>query len=425
MYSIQYFKAKILVLDFLLGYIKYVRKAYTFIDLFAGCGGLSEGFYQEGFQPLLHLEIDPVACKTLKTRMRFYGYSKETTDRVVLCEDITKENILEITDNRVSEHVDLIIGGPPCQAFSTVGRAQDPNSMDNDPRNYLFENYLKILNHYKPKAFIFENVKGLLSAHPKGVHIFNLIISKMGETYNIVDDPNILLLNAVNYGVPQIRERLIIIGVRKDIDISPIEIYRSIKKTHYSPDLINNNLKKYVTVRDAISDLPPLKPGEGVEICDYKGKIENEYIALIRPNIHFDKLYNHVARNHNSKDCERYRILSENGGWQLKDLQKVRPDLIHHDPSHFGNRYTVQVYDKPARTVVAHLYKDGNLFIHPDSAQARTFTVREAARIQSFPDDFFFEGSRTDQYKQVGNAVPVNLAMDIAKQIKIALEGLS
>lgn len=408
--------------DFFLGYIRNVKKAYTFIDLFAGCGGLSEGFYQEGFKPLLHLEIDPVACKTLKTRMKYYGYSQETTDRVVLCEDITKDDIIETTDDRVMGQVDLVIGGPPCQAFSTVGRAQDPNSMDDDPRNYLFENYLKILNHYRPKAFIFENVKGLLSAHPKGVHIFELIISRMRETYKIIDDPSILLLNAVNYGVPQERERLIIIGVRKDIDISPLEIYQSIKKTHYSPDFVCKNLKKYVTVRDAISDLPSLKPGEGFEVCDYHGKIENEYIAAIRPNEQFKKLYNHVARNHNDKDRERYRILSENGGWQLKDLQKVRPDLIHHNPKHFGNRYTVQVYDKPAKTVVAHLYKDGNLFIHPDSTQARTFTVREAARIQSFPDDFFFEGSRTDQYKQVGNAVPPMLARVCAKSLKMFLD---
>ena len=130
---------------------------------------------------------------------------------------------------------------------------------------------------------------------------------------------------------------------------------------------------------------------------------------------------NHIARNHNEKDQERYRILSENK-WQLKDLQEVRPDLIHHDPKHFGNRYTVQEFDKPGKTVVAHLYKDGNLFIHPDPNQARTFTVREAARIQSFPDDFVFEGSRTEQYKQVGNAVPPLMAQAFAKVIKKTLE---
>jgi DNA (cytosine-5)-methyltransferase 1 len=116
-------------------------------------------------------------------------------------------------------------------------------------------------------------------------------------------------------------------------------------------------------------------------------------------------------------DQQRYELLSKNK-WQLKDLAKTRPDLIHHDPKHFGNRYTVQVANKPGRTVVAHLYKDGNLFIHPDHKQKRTFTVREAARVQSFPDDFKFVGSRTNQYKQVGNAVPPIMAKQIAKAIK-------
>ena len=394
---------------------------YNFIDLFAGCGGLSEGFYQEGFKPLLHLEIDKYACQTLKTRMKYYNYNEKFINKVVMCEDITNETILEEIDKRVNESVDIIIGGPPCQAFSTVGRAQDPNSMNNDPRNYLFENYLKILNHFKPKIFIFENVKGLLTARPNGVDIFNLIISKMSETYNVINDPETLLLNAVNYGVPQMRERLIIIGVKKGIRYDVNEIYNLIKKTHYAPGEEKNSLNKYVTVREAISDLPKLMPGQGAEIIDFEENDLNEYIIKIRDK-DFKKLYNHVARNHNNNDRERYKILSENNGWKLKDLQKVRPDLVHHDPKHFGNRYTVQMYDLPGKTVVAHLHKDGNLFIHPDSKQERTFTVREAARIQSFPDDFFFEGSRTAQYKQVGNAVPPLLAKACAIAIKEALD---
>lgn len=394
---------------------------YNFIDLFAGCGGLSEGFYQEGFKPLLHLEIDKSACETLKTRMRYYKYDNETIDRVVMCEDITKDSIINDMKQRINDRVDIIIGGPPCQAFSSAGRAQDPNSMNEDPRNYLFENYLKILNYFEPKIFIFENVKGLLTAKPKGVNIFDLIMSKMGETYKIINDPKTLLLNSVNYGVPQTRERLIIIGVKKEINFNVEDIYKLIKKTHYAPGENNNKLKKYVTVREAIYDLPKLFPGEGMEIIDFVEEDWNRYIKIIR-NKKFKKLYNHVARNHNKKDRERYRILSHNKGWQLKDLQDIRPDLVHHDPKHFGNRYTVQIDDLPGRTIVAHLHKDGNLFIHPDSEQERTFTVREAARIQSFPDDFFFEGSRTSQYKQVGNAVPPLLARACAKSIKKVLD---
>jgi len=399
-------------------------KTYNFIDLFAGCGGLSEGFYKEGYKSLLHIEINKAACETLKTRMKYYGCSDLEINNAIMCDDITRNGLIEDIDKRINSNVDVIIGGPPCQAFSTVGRAQDPNSMNDDPRNYLFENYLDILNHFKPKVFIFENVKGLLSAKPMGVDLFKLIISKMRETYNVIDDPKIILLNSVNYGVPQIRERVILIGVRKDIDLDPKIIYKKIQKTHYSPESNERmGLKKYVTVRDAISDLPKLLPGEGTEIVENYKVTNNEYLTLIRGHS-FDKVYNHVSRKHNEKDRERYKILSENQNWQLKELQKVRPDLVHHDPKHFGNRYTVQEYDKPGKTIVAHLYKDGNLFIHPDPKQERTFTVREAARIQSFPDDFWFEGSRTEQYKQVGNAVPPLLAQACAKAIKDVLKDM-
>lgn len=391
-----------------------MNRNYTFIDLFAGCGGLSEGFYKKNYKALLHLEIDKDACQTLKTRMAHYGYSPEEIENAVLCGDITSDNIIDEIDKRIHENVDIIIGGPPCQAFSSVGRAQSPDSMNNDPRNYLFENYLQILNHIKPKMFIFENVKGLLSAKPKGVNIFKLIAREMGKTYNIVDDPKVILLNAADYGVPQNRERVILIGVRKDIDyINVQDIYANIKKTNSDT---NSDLPNYITVREAIGDLPKLQPGEGSEcVTQEKCTPKSDYAKKLADTE--GKIYNHVARKHNAADMARYRILSENKNWQLKDLQTVRPDLVHHDPKHFGNRYTVQEWDKPGRTVVAHLYKDGNLFIHPDPEQSRTFTVREAARIQSFPDDFVFEGSRTQQYKQVGNAVPPLMAEAFAKTL--------
>ncbi|MGL5711464.1 MAG: DNA cytosine methyltransferase, partial [Paraclostridium sp.] len=201
----------------------------------------------------------------------------------------------------------------------------------------------------------------------------------------------------------------------------PISIYNRIEKTHYAPDEIDKgNLKKYRTVKDAIYDLPKILPGEGKEEIDFEPTNWNDYLEEIRDK-DFNKLYNHAARNHNDKDRERYRILSENN-WQLKHLNEIRPDLVHHDPKHFGNRYTVQDFDLPGKTVVAHLYKDGNLFIHPDSKQERTFTVREAARVQSFPDDFKFVGARTHQFKQVGNAVPPLMAKAIAKAVKDVLD---
>jgi len=396
-----------------------MSREFTFVDLFAGCGGLSEGFYKEGFKALLHLEINPTACKTLETRMKYYGYSDKEIERSVMCDDITRDGLIEDIEKRISEQVDIIIGGPPCQAFSTVGRAQSPDSMSSDPRNYLFENYLEILNRLQPELFIFENVKGMLTARPQGVKIFDKIITEMRKTYDVVDDPNILLLNAADYGVPQIRERVIIIGIKKGgkIKLKSEEIYKLIKKTHTIDG--RSGTKKYVTVRDAISDLPKLKAGTGEDFSYRDDSIKNDYLNKVVSKD--GVIRNHIARNHNDKDQERYKILSENK-WQLKDLQEVRPDLVHHDPKHFGNRYTVQEFDKPGKTVVAHLYKDGNLFIHPDPEQSRTFTVREAARIQSFPDDFVFEGARTEQYKQVGNAVPPLMAQAFAKVIKKTLE---
>lgn len=351
--------------------------------------------------------------------MKHYGYSEQEIEEAVMCDDITREGLISDMDKRIHESVDIIIGGPPCQAFSSVGRAQSPDGMSSDPRNYLFENYLQILNHFKPKMFIFENVKGILTAKPGGVKIFDIIIKEMSKTYNVVSNPKILLLNAADYGVPQIRERVIIIGIRKDIDYIKVEdVYKQIKKTNSDSD---DTLPNYVTVGEAILDLPKLKPGEGENIQKViTPTIKNDF--LIKIGNDSGVIFNHVARNHNDKDRERYQILSEHKNWQLKDLQIVRPDLVHHNPKHFGNRYTVQEADKPGKTVVAHLYKDGNLFIHPDSEQARTFTVREAARIQSFPDDFVFEGSRTDQYKQVGNAVPPLMAEAFAETIGFFLD---
>ncbi len=400
-----------------------MNKKYTFVDLFAGCGGLSEGFLKSGFKGLCHVDFDLHACNTLSNRLRDYNVSEKEIEKTVLHRDLTNhssvEDILTCVGNN---EVDLLIGGPPCQAFSSVGRAQDPNSMKGDKRNYLYKHYIEILEKLNPKIFVFENVVGILSSKPNGNRIFPEIIKEFKKKgYKVCDKREIIILNSVHYGVPQIRKRVILIGVREDLNIDSEVIYDLIEKTHYSPDSTEKkNLKKFRTVRDAISDLPAFLPGEGREEIEFKSNINNDYIKIMR-NKNKNKLYNHVSRNHNNLDRERYKLLSENK-WQLKDLQKVRPELVHYDPKHFVNRYTVQEFDKPGRTVVAHLYKDGNLFIHPDSKQERTFTVREAARVQSFPDDFKFVGARTHQYKQVGNAVPPLMSFQIAKAIKKILE---
>lgn len=399
---------------------------YCFVDLFAGCGGLSEGFYKQGFQALAHVEIDHFACGSLRTRMCHYGY--ENADRAVMEQDITAQDVVE----RISEvvgptPVDVIIGGPPCQSFSPLGKAKDNHNMQMDPRNYLFENYIKILNYFKPRVFVFENVTGLLDTEVQGKSIFKTIIHRLREFYKVSDDVDSIVLNATHYGVPQERKRVILIGVRRDLLVEPIDIYRSIFKTHYLPEdceLDRVGKLKYVTVRDAIGDLPKLTQGEGQKAMPYPNAYGTctDYVKVLRSETD-TVLYDHIARRNNPKDVERYRVMAENH-WNFLQLLENCPDLGHEKRRVFFNSYKVQWWDMPAKTIIAHLYKDGNQFIHPDPAQGRSITVREAARLQSFPDNFVFEGSRTEQFKQIGNAVPPILAEAIAKAIRIHLENL-
>lgn len=416
----------------------------TFIDLFAGAGGLSEGFYQENFRPLVHVEIDKYACETLKERMRFYNYNEDIVNQSVLHGDMTDVNIVRDIEERVRyienyyrrEHglnellendtiediVDVVIGGPPCQSFSTLGRARDPHGMKNDPRNFLFINYIQILEHFKPKLFVFENVVGLLSANVGGESVIDNIFEAMENAgyhvMNGLDRRSELVLNSVNYGVPQNRKRVIIIGVRRDLRITAEEIYNMIEKTHYDTEgNPNRDLERYVTVNEAIGDLPFLNSGEGTEVSQYINNGFNRYTQLMRSENN-DIILHHVARNHNDEDKERYRLMAQ-FNLTFRELIENRPDL--NNGRLFSNSYVVQRGDLPGRTIIAHLYKDGNQFIHPDFNQARTFTVREAARIQSFPDNFRFMGSRTQQYKQVGNAVPPIMANKIALAVKRAL----
>ncbi len=399
-----------------------MNKKLNFIDLFAGCGGLSEGFYKQGFQGLTHVEFDHFACKTLKTRMKHYGYNDP--ENSVLELDITSKNVIsKITKVVGSKKVDLIIGGPPCQSFSTLGRAKDGEGMINDPRNFLFESYIKVLNKFKPKVFVFENVIGLLSAKINGELIVAKILKELGKNYKVVSNPNSMVLNSADYGVPQIRKRVIIIGVRKDIEISADQFYNTIKKTHCDPsEKGTSKLKNYVTVKEAIAELPKLKPGEGLKKVLFRPKEANEFLSQIRPNSKYE-LLDHISRTHNELDIQRYVAMSKNK-WDFSELLYNSPELNHPKARVFNNSYVVQHWNMPSKTIIAHLYKDGNQFIHPDYKQGRTLTPREAARLQSFPDNFVFEGSRTQQFKQIGNAVPPLFSEAIAKSIKQILNKL-
>lgn len=398
------------------------KSVFKFIDLFAGCGGLTEGFYKQGFKALTHVEYDHYACESLRSRMKHYSYPENEIS--VLEKDITNEDILECIRNEIkNKTVDLLIGGPPCQAYSSLGRAKDENGMQDDPRNFLFESYERILTHFKPKVFVFENVTGLLTAKLGTIKIIDIILKKLRQEYNLIENPHDMVLNSCDYGVPQVRKRLILIGVRNDIKVDPKEIYKGIIKTHFSPETPDKekaNKKKFVTVKDAIYDLPFLKAGQGEKQTIHTVNNWNQFLETVRIKTN-KTISDHVARTHNNADIRRYSAMSKYK-WTFKDLLKKKPELNHIKQRVFNNSYVVQFWESPARTIIAHLYKDGNQFIHPDYKQQRTLTPREAARLQSFPDDFVFEGSRTQQYKQIGNAVPPLMAEAIAKSIKKTLE---
>ena len=400
-----------------------------YIDLFAGAGGLSEGFIREGFVPVTHLEMGKDACDTLRTRLAYhhlrltnnlnpyYSYLKKEISRnelwdmipheiiqSVLHEEITSQtigNIFQQIDERLdSKIVKLIIGGPPCQAYSLIGRSRDPNRMNGDKRNYLFRFYGEFLNRYKPEYFVFENVLGLLSA---GTQMY---LNEMIQLFESIGYTSVLqVLNAEEYGVLQRRRRVIIIGRRgkKKFPFPKIET-------------IENN---WQIKKDLFFDLPKLKPGEELNIAEYT-KPMNEYERLTGIRNGIDFITQHITRHHNERDLEIYSIAINkwlNGKKRLHYDELPKRLQTHNNTHAFLDRFKVIDPEGHSHTVVAHIAKDGHYYIYPDLNQVRSISVREAARIQSFPDSYYFEGGRTAAFKQIGNAVPPLMAASLAKTI--------
>ena len=379
-----------------------------------------------GFKALAHVEIDHWACETLRERMLYYGY--KNVNKEVIEADITRKDIIKLINEAISgKEVDVIIGGPPCQAYSTAGRVRDGKGMAKDPRNFLFESYVHILNHFLPKFFVFENVTGLLSAKVNGEFIFPKIIKALSEHYYVLSDPNILVKNTADFGVPQLRKRVIIMGVRKDLkDASVLDLYNNLITTHWNPETpFENRLnkKRYIDVKQAIGDLPSVEPGNDGSLEEFEYKCDNEFLQRIGKK-GISPLLDHIARKHNQLDRERFQMMIKNH-WTFGQLRRKMPQYEHERARLFDNSYVVQWWDLPSKTILAHIWKDGFQFIHPDETQARSFTVREAARIQSFPDDFEFSGSRSEKFKQIGNAVPPLFAEALAKTILLNLEKLT
>ncbi len=442
------------------------------IDLFAGCGGLSEGFRQAGFDVIAQVEMDKWACETLKTRYLYhhlkeigkgYLYQKllrggigrndildrfpdidESIDHVVIQAKFGEEKfdeILERIDDSRKFHnaqgFNVVIGGPPCQPYSLAGRSRDPDRMMLDGRHFLYEYYLKILQSLQPDFFVFENVPGLITAKAKGEEMFSRMLNDFRNIYPSYEiapsfdeysrNPRQYLLNSAKYGIPQKRRRIVFIGYRKFLLSKNPEVKDIFKR------ILKPKVLEYAgyTVSDAIGDLPPLTPGDGSD--GWFGEYDKEPITPYQEKMRGDSpgILNHRARTHMKRDLERYKFFIEhrlngNKAATLTDLVKERPDLTpaHNHLDKFLDRFKVQWWYQPSSTITAHICKDGHYYIHPQISQCRSITVREAARCQSFPDNFKFEGPRTEQFRQVGNAVSPLLANVIAKNILRELKSI-
>lgn len=406
----------------------------TFIDLFAGCGGLSEGFYAQGLHGLAHVEWEIPMVNTLRNRLvKKWDYSEDEAQKAVIHFDIqkteellkgswTKETIAEYGKTNSSiviqkgidgvigeQSVDLIIGGPPCQAYSLAGRAQDPYSMKNDYRNYLFESFVKVVDYYRPKVFVFENVPGILSAKPGDRFVIDRIFEAFAHIGYEIRNPlamNKSIYSSADFGVPQDRRRVIIFGVEKKSKYSVEDFYSSLDS------LLDKDTR--ITVRDAIGKMPKFRPLDK----PYKNGSKNVSHELIDET----KIALHEARYHNPRDVEIFRKWISESMNDIPNEEKLAFYKKVSGKSSNHNKYRSLEWDKPSPTIVSHLYKDGLMFIHPDVEQARSITIREAALLQTFPMDFDFIGSNAYCFKMIGNAVPVLFAKNIAKAIVNVLE---
>ena len=375
------------------------KDSYKIIDLFCGAGGLSLGFKQEGFSIVLANDIEECCIDTYS-----HNHPEIPSNNIILG-DIN--NIIPQINNLINyQAIDVIVGGPPCQGFSMANRQR----LIDDPRNKLYRSYLEVVQKVKPSFFVMENVKGMKSVAKEVQEDFE----KIGYilTYKV--------LNAKDFGVPQNRERLIYIGNNQNIDNELI--FREI-------ELYASQQKKFI-LADALFGLRPLKANckkNSTEIGDYESgyKIEknifnnsNEYLDIINSNSKQNIIYNHKARYNNSRDIEIFSRLNQGNKSDDPKIADIMPYKRRNGI--FKDKYYKLIENSICKTITAHMKFDCNMYIHP--TQARGLTPREAARVQSFPDDYFFRGAYTKTYMQIGNSVPPLLGRAIAHSIKIFLD---
>lgn len=396
-------------------------KKLNIIDLFAGCGGLLDGFLQSGlYNPLASVEWENAPAKTLRKRLIDKWEITDAEESVIRFDIQRLEELMNGFDDQIygksrglkqiinNKKVDLIIGGPPCQAYSVAGRVSVDQTEKPDYRNFLFEYYLKIVNELQPKLFIFENVPGMLSAMPDGTPIMNLIKRDIEDKgYEVIDDiRKYAIVNAADYDVPQSRKRVILVGLNKKY-FGNIDRQELLQK-FYTEILPKYKGRKVISVKEAIGDLPPCYP----------------LLTDKRPShtVPESKITWHYSRFNSVRDVKIFEMLArdiETGANLFTNSEELKKLYNKATGANTNvHKYHVLRADEPSTTILAHLYKDGLRFIHYDSKQARTITVREAARLQTFDDDFEFVGTQGDAFKMIGNAVPSKLALAISKAIK-------
>jgi DNA (cytosine-5)-methyltransferase 1 len=512
------------------------------VDLFAGPGGLGEGFASLGspsaptFRIKVSAEMDSAAHSTLKLRAYFRAL-KRTGDKDLVesyydfcngnrlsaydasaaaqwleaeCEaqhlrlgdpDSDQKLIAILDDLDLQNRPWVLIGGPPCQAYSIVGRSRNRGKKgyvaESDHRHFLYREYLKIIQRYKPTVFVMENVKGLISSKVGEQRIFHQMLVDLASPDNALGkgesatgqyrihslaskdffdatkapdevDAFNFVVKAENFGVPQARHRVILLGVRKDLpaprvlrirkQISVAAAIRRLPKLRSALSRGRDSQKRWEdAVRRHATALAKSARKQGYrQLANYLKRLSNtrfpQHLSAshaIRRNSkerkrlgkalsqHFSdksllRWLNHDARSHMQEDLRRYLYvaayadLHESGasprGHKKFDLAGLSPNHKNWKSGKFVDRFRAQVWDRPATTITSHIAKDGHYYIHPDVVQCRSLTVREAARIQTFPDNYFFCGTRTEQYVQVGNAVPPFLARQIAEVVRSILE---
>ena len=373
-----------------------------FIDLFSGCGGLTEAFINnKKFTPLKIIDHDKFCYKTTIQRLKQLGF--KNPNKIAELKDISDpKTIKEFKDIRSN----IVIGGPPCQAYSIAGRIRDKHGMKNDYRNYLFESFLKIINFSQPNYFVMENVPGILSAKPGNIKVTVRIKKETDKIkYYIPENLSDCIFDLSKYGVPQRRKRVIIFGVNKKL-----KNFKSISKKFYEI-LRSYEEKKIKTVKEVIGDLEKLYPLKKKLLIEGKRLSHNTN----------SKTPDHISRFHNKRDIKIFKMLAEDiekkkfKYQSIKELQKLYTKIVGKKSN--IHKYYVLRKDEPSNLIPSHLYKDGLRHIHYDSKQARSITVREAARLQSFPDNFRFIGPMTEQYKMIGNAVPPKFSKYLLKTI--------